>query len=131
MTYSHIGPKPRFLIDGELLPEQLSVTWIEQMEALGPFGRGFDQPVFVGVFQVVAVRPVGQEKTHLSLSLLSEGRQVRAIWFSALEPHQPAPFNSGDWIECVYSLSINTFHGQEVSLTIYHGELKQKGKMHV
>jgi len=131
MTYSHFGPKPRFMTDGELLPEQLSVTWIEQMEALGPFGRGFDQPVFVGVFQVVAVRPVGQEKTHLSLSLLIEGRQVGAIWFSALEPHQPAPFNSGDWIECVYSLSINTFRGQEVLLTIRHGELKQKGKMHV
>ena len=130
-TYSHIGPKPRFMIDGELLPEQLSVTWIEQMEALGPFGRGFDQPVFVGVFQVVAVRPVGQEKTHLSLSLLIEDRQVRAIWFSALEPHQPAPFKSGDWIECVYSLSINTFRGQEVSLTIRHGELKQEGTMHV
>ena len=58
-TYSDIGPKPRFLIDGELLPEQLSVPWIEQMEALGPFGRGFDQPIFVGVFQVAAARPVG------------------------------------------------------------------------
>ena len=34
-TYPDIGPKPRFLIDGELLPEQLSVLWIEQMEALG------------------------------------------------------------------------------------------------
>ncbi len=130
-TYSHIGPKPRFMIDGELLPEQLSVTWVEQMEALGPFGRGFDQPAFVGVFQVVAVRPVGQEKTHVGLSLLTEGRQVRAIWFSALEPHQPAPFKCGDWIECVYSLSINTFRGQEVSLMIRHGELKQEGTMHV
>ena len=129
-TYPDIGPKPRFLIDGELLPEQLSVPWIEQMEALGPFGRGFDQPIFVGVFQVAAARPVGQEKTHLSLSLLVEGRQVRAIWFSALEPHQPAPVSSGDWIECIYSLSINTFRGQEVSLTVRHGELKQEGKIH-
>jgi single-stranded-DNA-specific exonuclease len=119
------------LVDGELLPEQLSIAWIEKMEALGPFGRGFDQPVFVGVFQVVSIRPVGQDKTHLSMQLIVEGRQVQAIWFSALEPHMPPPVQSGDWIECVYSLSINTFRGQEVSLTIRHGELKQEGNMHV
>jgi single-stranded-DNA-specific exonuclease len=130
-SYSNVGPKPKFLVDGELLPEQLSIAWIEKMEALGPFGRGFDQPVFVGVFQVVSIRPVGQDKTHLSMSLIVEGRQVQAIWFSALEPRTPPSVKSGDWIECVYSLSINTFRGQEVSLTIRHGELKQEGNMHV
>ena len=130
-SYSDVGPKPQFLVDGELLPEQLSIAWIEKMEALGPFGRGFDQPAFVGIFQVVSIRPVGQDKTHLSMSLIVEGRQVQAIWFSALEPHTPPPVQSGDWIECVYSLSINTFRGQEVSLTIRHGELKQEGNMYV
>ena len=130
-SYSNVGPKPQFLVDGELLPEQLSIAWIEKMEALGPFGRGFDQPVFIGVFQVVSIRPVGQDKTHLSMSLIVEGRQVQAIWFSALEPRTPPLVKSGDWIECVYSLSINTFRGQEVSLTIRHGELKQEGNMHV
>ena len=129
--YADVGPKPQFLVDGELLPEQFSVPWIEQMESLGPFGRGFDQPLFVGLFQVVSVRPVGKDRTHLSLSLALEGRQVQAIWFSALEPHEPPPVNSGDWIECVYSLSINTFRGQDVSLTIRHGQVKQEGNMHV
>ena len=129
--YSDVGPKPQFLVDAELLPEQLSIAWIEKMEALAPFGRGFDQPVFVGVFQVGSIRSVGQDKTHLSMSLIVEGRQIRAIWFSALDPRTPPPVKSGDWIECVYSLSINTFRGQEVSLTIRHGELKQEGNMHV
>ena len=129
--YSDVGPKPQFLVDAELLPEQLSIAWIEKMEALAPFGRGFDQPVFVGVFQVGSIRSVGQDKTHLSMSLIVEGRQVQAIWFSALEPRTPPSVKSGDWIECVYSLSINTFRGQEVSLTIRHGELKQEGNMHV
>ncbi|MEK9670586.1 MAG: hypothetical protein VW421_06205, partial [Gammaproteobacteria bacterium] len=129
--YSDVGPKPQFLVDAELLPEQLSIAWIEKMEALAPFGRGFDQPVFVGVFQVGSIRSVGQDKTHLSMSLIVEGRQIQAIWFSALDPRTPPPVKSGDWIECVYSLSINTFRGQEVSLTIRHGELKQEGNMHV
>ena len=129
--YADVGPKPQFLVDGELLPEQFSVPWIEQMESLGPFGRGFDQPLFVGLFQVVSVRPVGKDRTHLSLSLALEGRQVQAIWFSALEPHELPPVNSGDWVECVYSLSINTFRGQDVSLTIRHGQVKQEGNMHV
>ena len=129
--YADVGPKPQFLVDGELLPEQFSVPWIEQIEALGPFGRGFDQPLFVGLFQVVSVRPVGKDRTHLSLSLALEGRQVQAIWFSALEPHESPPVKSGDWVECVYSLSINTFRGQDVSLTIRHGQVKQEGNMHV
>jgi single-stranded-DNA-specific exonuclease len=129
--YSDIGPKPQFLVDGELLPEQFSIPWIEQMEALGPFGRGFDQPLFVGLFQVVSVRSVGQDRTHLSLSLTLEGRQVQAIWFSALELHESPSVNSGDWVECVYSLSIDTFRGQDVSLIIRHGQVKQEGDMHV
>jgi len=129
--FKDVGPKPQFLVDGELLPEQLNTAWVEQMESIGPFGRGFDQPVFVGLFQVVSVRQVGQDRTHLSLSLMSEGRQVQGIWFSALEAHAPVPVHSGDWIECVYSISINTFRGQEVSLIIRHGELKQEGSEHV
>ena len=100
------------------------------MESLGPFGRGFDQPLFIGIFQVVSARIVGQDLTHLSLRLRSEDQEVQAIWFSALEPSEPAPVQSGDWIECIYNLSINTYRGQEVSLTIRHGELKQKGNMH-
>ena len=128
--YPKVGPKARFLVDGELLPEQLTISWIENMGSLGPFGRGFDQPMFVGIFQVVSARIVGQDLTHLSLRLRSEDQEVQAIWFSALEPNEPAPVRSGDWIECIYNLSINTYRGQEVSLTIRHGELKQKGNMH-
>jgi single-stranded-DNA-specific exonuclease len=129
-TSPKVGPKARFLVDGELLPEQLTISWIENMESLGPFGRGFDQPLFVGIFQVVSVRIVGQDLTHLSLRLRSEDQEVQAIWFSALEPSEPAPVQSGDWIECIYNLSINTYRGQEVSLRIRHGELKRKGNMH-
>ncbi|MBU25278.1 MAG: DHH family phosphoesterase [Gammaproteobacteria bacterium] len=130
-THPTVGPKTRFLVDGELLNEQLNIGWVEHMESLGPFGRGFDQPLFIGIFQVVSARLVGQDLTHLSLRLRFENREVQAIWFSALESSQPAPVKSGDWIKCIYSVSINTYRGQEVSLTIRHGELEQKGNIHV
>ncbi len=130
-THPTVGPKTRFLVDGELLNEQLNIGWVEHMESLGPFGRGFDQPLFIGTFQVVSARLVGQDLTHLSLRLRFENREVQAIWFSALESSQPAPVKSGDWIKCIYSVSINTYRGQEVSLTIRHGELEQKGNIHV
>ena len=129
--YSDIGPKPRFETDGELLVEQLSVEWIQQMNALGPFGRGFEQPLFAGLFQVRSVRPVGQNRTHLSLSLTMDSLDINAIWFSAIEPGQLTPLSSGDLMECVYSLSVNSFRGLELSMIIRSGELKRKGKMHV
>mgnify|MGYP007000315350 len=129
-THPRVGPKTRFLVDGELLSEQLTTSWVEHMESLGPFGRGFDQPLFMGIFQVVSVRIVGQDQTHLSLRLRFEGRELQAIWFSALEPSEPAKVQSGDWIKCVYNLTINTYRGQEVSLTIRHGELEQKDNSH-
>ena len=129
--YSNISLKPRYLVDGELMVEQLSISWIEQMDALGPFGRGFEQPLFLGVFQVHSVRSVGQDRTHLSLCLMLEGITIDAIWFSAIERGQPNPVNPGDWMECVYSLFLNSFRGLEVSMTIRHGELKRKGKLNV
>ena len=129
-THPRVGPKTRFLVDGELLSEQLTTSWVEHMESLGPFGRGFDQPLFMGIFQVVSVRIVGQDQTHLSLRLRFEGRELQAIWFSALERSEPALVQSGDWIKCVYNLTINTYRGQEVSLTIRHAELEQNDNSH-
>jgi len=130
-AYPKVGPKARFLVDGELLTEQLNTGWIEYMESLGPFGRGFDRPLFMGVFQVVFVRIFGKDLKHLSLSLRSEGQEVQAVWFSALESSESVLVQPGDWMKCIYDLSINTYRGQEVSLTIRHGELEQKGNMHV
>ena len=114
-------------MDGELLTEHLTISWIEYMESLGPFGRGFDQPLFMGIFQVVSVRIVGQDQTHLSLRLRFEGRELQAIWFSALESSEPELLQSGDRIKCIYNLTINTYRGQDVSLTIRYAELEQKG----
>jgi len=130
-TYPKIAPKTRFLVDGALLTEQLNIGWIEYMESLGPFGRGFDRPSFIGIFQVVFVRVFGKELKHLSLRLRSEGQEIQAVWFSVLESSQSAPVKPGDWLKCIYNLSINTYRDQEVSLTIRHGELEQRGNLNV
>lgn len=129
--YADIGPRPRFVTDGELLTEQLSVEWIQQMDALGPFGRGFEQPLFTGLFQVRSARPVGQNRTHLSLLLTMDSLDINAVWFSAIEPGQPSPMRPGDLVECVYSLSVNSFNGLELSMIIRDCALKLKGKIHV
>ena len=47
---------------GWRITEHLAIGWIEHMESLGLFGRGFDQPLFMGIFQVVSVRIFGRIK---------------------------------------------------------------------
>jgi single-stranded-DNA-specific exonuclease len=121
---------PRFITDGTVLVEDLSLERVHELESLGPFGRGFDAPVFDGVFEVLSARIVGSDGTHLSLELSLEGTQVRGIWFAAQPTGHPAAACPGDWLQCVFALSINTYRGLELSVTVRHGEVITQGAVH-
>jgi single-stranded-DNA-specific exonuclease len=118
---------PRFITDGTLLVEDFSLERVHELESLGPFGRGFEAPVFDGVFEVLSSRVVGSDGTHLSLEFSIEGQTVRGIWFSAQPTGHPAAASSGDWLHCVFGLSINTYRGLELSVTVRHGEVVTQG----
>lgn len=118
---------PRFITDGTLLVEDFSLERVHELESLGPFGRGFEAPVFDGVFEVLSSRVVGSDGTHLSLEFSIEGKTVRGIWFSAQPTGHPAAASSGDWLQCVFGLSINTYRGLELSVTVRHGEVVTQG----
>ena len=118
---------PRFITDGTLLVEDFSLERVHELEPLGPFGRGFEAPVFDGVFEVLSSRQVGSDGTHLSLEFSIDGQTVRGIWFSAQPTGHPAAASPGDWLQCVFGLSINTYRGLELSITVRHGEVVTEG----
>ncbi len=96
------------LSDGELDETELSLATAELISRAGPWGQGFAEPVFDGVFDVDGHRLVGER--HLKLHLIPAGgdKQVEAIAFNV----------DGDaWngnvgkVRVAYRLEVNEFRG--------------------
>ena len=112
---------PRLWTDGELSTAQLSLTTLQEIETLGPYGREFDPPLFEGRFIVEALRPVGADGAHLMLELSTGPVTCKAIWFRALTPGELPGFNVGDTLHCAYKLNRNRWRGREtLQLMVEH-----------
>ncbi|MBW5799179.1 DHHA1 domain-containing protein [Halomonas elongata] len=114
---------PRVFTDGELEADQLALETLDELEALGPFGREFDAPLFEGVLRAESLRTVGADGSHLMLELSSGATSIRAIWFRALTPGEMPAFDAGDLLRCAYKLNRNRWRGREsLQLIIEHAE---------
>ncbi len=102
--------------DGELLASELNIQSVEDLESIGPFGQGFPEPVFHGIFDVLNQRIVGQN--HLKLTLSSEQlkQPISAIAFR-VEPSEWQ--EKANRIRVAYQLDINDYFAQpELQLII-------------
>ncbi|WP_110707803.1 DHH family phosphoesterase [Salinicola sp. CR57] len=109
--------------DGPLAASQLGLPTLDELEALSPYGREFDAPLFEGEFVVEQLRAVGAEGNHLMLELSCDAIVCRAIWFRALNPGEAAPISLGDRVRCAFKLSRNRWKGREsLQLMVEHAE---------
>ncbi|MDN6297598.1 MAG: DHHA1 domain-containing protein [Halomonas sp.] len=114
---------PKLWTDGELGAAQLDLATLDELEALGPYGREFDPPLFEGHFLVESLRPVGADGTHLMMELSIGALTLKAIWFRALTPGELPAFALGDTLHCAYKLNRNRFRGREsLQLMVEHAE---------
>lgn len=122
---------PRRMVDGQLLPDDINEARVRDIQRLGPFGRGFEDPEFEGVFRVESAATMGQARTHVRLKLTLDGQGPwSAVWFNAQETGASLPVRVGDWLDCTYQLQINTYREPEVSLVIRHGLVRQEEHRH-
>ncbi|VAW44918.1 Single-stranded-DNA-specific exonuclease RecJ [hydrothermal vent metagenome] len=107
-------PTPIIETDGTLEGWQLQPELIEELNLLEPYGREWPKPMFSGDFTIQGVKAVGQTKTHLSFTLLTNDQQrLSAIYFNAKESSEAVtPFQKGEKIHCVYQPSLNTYYGK-------------------
>lgn len=95
--------------DGELTGDDYSLTFATLLQAGGPWGQGFPEPLFDGIFKIMDRRVVADK--HLKLKLQNEDHQViHAIAFNTSDE---------DWslaterVFATYRLAINDYLGQQ------------------
>ena len=97
------------LTDGELPGELFSLDFALLLRQSGPWGQGFEAPVFEGEFKVVTQKIVGEK--HLKLMLQHEsGLALDGIHFNC--DMAVWPNGSIRTVKAAYTLDINEFRNQ-------------------
>ena len=98
------------LSDGEVPGADLGLDLARGIRDAAPWGSGFPEPVFDGVFEVADERLVGQR--HAKLRLLPRGADhpIDAIAFNR-EP--PVGVNARGEVQAAYRLAVNAFRNRE------------------
>jgi len=97
------------LSDGELQPSELDLAVAEALREGGPWGQGFPEPMFDGVFEVVQSRIVGERHLKLALRHPQSSAWVDGIAFNALEQGWG---EVPEAVRLVYRLDVNEYRGR-------------------
>ena len=98
------------LTDGEIPESEFNLELACALRDAAPWGQGFPEPVFDGIFRVAAERLVGGRHTKLRLRLPGAGRSLDAIAFNR-EP--PLGTNADGEVQMAYRFVVNAFRGEE------------------
>ncbi len=108
---AHIGDPHLIVTDGELADTELSLDVAQLLRQAGPFGQGFQPPLFDGVFHLVQQRIVGERHLKMVLAHPESGEEFDAIAFNI--DTQVWPDASIRRVEVAYQLDVNFFRGRE------------------
>ena len=95
--------------DGELQPDELSLDLAILLRHAGPWGQGFPEPQFDGVFEIVKHRIVGEKHLKLTLKVMGAAETVDAMLFNIdmFEWHETIQL-----VQLVYRLEVNNYQGR-------------------
>ncbi len=120
----HLDPaalRGAVLSDGALGPADHSLDLAEALRFAGPWGQGFPEPVFDGVFDLIQRRIVGERHLKLVVRHPEGGPPLDAIAFNVTDADWPAAVSR---VRLAYRLDVNSFRGQRsVQLVVVHLEL--------
>lgn len=94
--------------DGSLTAQELNLDTAKCIQAAGPWGQLFPEPVFDGQFSVVSARVLADKHIKYVLSLDGQ-RTFDAILFNA----QDLNVKDAHRVEVAYTLDVNRYKGQE------------------
>jgi single-stranded-DNA-specific exonuclease len=114
--------------DGELHSGELTLDLAEALRAAGPWGQGFPEPIFDGVFSVVDARMLVDRHLKLTLRCANDARVVHAIAFNTpgepwLGKERSAGSERSRSVRIAYKLDVNEYQGtNSLQLLIEHIE---------
>ncbi len=96
--------------DGELTAEQLSLPVAESLQAAGPWGQGFPEPLFDGLFTIVSGQVLQDKHLKLVLNPANSRHIIDGIAFNqAADFGVPQP---GQKVCLAYRLEVNEWRGR-------------------
>ena len=96
--------------DGELKADDLSMELAEVIRQGGPWGQGFPEPVFDGVFKVMDRRIVGGKHLKMILRPETGKKNITAIAFNTIDDNWAT---NVDYVKLAYKLDVNDFRGEQ------------------
>ncbi|WCE03676.1 single-stranded-DNA-specific exonuclease RecJ [Pseudoxanthomonas sp. JBR18] len=104
------------LSDGELAPHEFDRVHAEALRDGGPWGQGFAEPLFDGVFEVIDWRAVGERHLKLVLRCPQRAAPLNAIHFNGLTREPPAAR-----VHLAYRLAPDDYRGGDaIQLIVEH-----------
>lgn len=99
--------------DGQLTTKELSISTAQMLKNAGPWGQGFPEPIFNGLFHINSFRILKDIHLKLQLSTTDHQQSIEAIAFNYLnEKKEVVDVKHGQIINLAYKLDINEFRGQ-------------------
>lgn len=99
----------RIYSDGELQPEHLNIELAELIRRSGPWGQGFPEPLFDGIFEIVQRRIVGERHLKLVLKPPQSDSLLDAIAFNTTDSGWPEDTGR---VEVAYRLDVNEYRNR-------------------
>lgn len=106
----------QIVTDGTLSDTELDLPTAASLRDAGPWGAGFEPPLFHGEFEVLQSRLLKAQHLKMVVKRKHGERAIDAIAFNHAEPAAP-----GSILRLVYRLEVNHFRGQDsANLIVEH-----------
>ncbi|HET7315000.1 single-stranded-DNA-specific exonuclease RecJ [Salinisphaera sp.] len=112
-----------FVTDGELAGPDHCLEAAARLREAGPWGAGFDAPLFHGAYHVLGQRVVGSGHLKLTVQACLGGEPIEAMIF-----HRDEPLDAARVHRLVFRLLVNEFRGrQRANLIVEHCRVDAPG----
>ena len=107
-----------------LLPfNALTFQLFDEIKQLEPYGMANQEPIFATEkVEVIEVRKIGKDQSHLKLRLKKDGKVIDAVAFKFADKIE---ITSGDFIDVAYIIDENKWNGK-ISLQLKIRDMKER-----